>query len=254
MAKRATAALWLTGCAGVISMIGLSIYGPIPQDPGYHLFADQRQFLGIPHFFNVVSNLAFLVVGIAGVAGLRNRSGPGLPRPLRPAYFQFFIAAILTGAGSAYYHLAPGNQTLAWDRLAMALGFMAFVTIVIGEHVNLEAARRVRLPLTVVGVAAVLYWAVSESQGQGDLRLYVVVQFLPMVLVPLVLLTAPPLFGTARHLWMMLACYAGAKLFEALDLHLYELGRLVSGHTLKHLLAAYGMWFMVQAVRQRRVE
>src|SRR2546427_7692951 len=35
----------------------------IPQDPGYHLFADQRQWLRIPHTANVLSNAAFVLAG-----------------------------------------------------------------------------------------------------------------------------------------------------------------------------------------------
>ena len=51
----------------VISLAGLLLLPPISQDQSYHQFADQRTLLGVPNFWNVVSNLPFIAIGAAGL-------------------------------------------------------------------------------------------------------------------------------------------------------------------------------------------
>ena len=51
----------------VVSLATLPLLPPIAQDPTYHQFADQRTLLGIPNFWNVVSNLPFVLVGAMGL-------------------------------------------------------------------------------------------------------------------------------------------------------------------------------------------
>jgi hypothetical protein len=118
-----------------ILVVAVFFIDPIPQDPSYHAFADSRLLLKIPNFWNVMSNIPFLIVGGAGLYYVRSKNNPGLLPDLSMAYLVFFAGIFLTGIGSAYYHYAPGNSTLVWDRLPMTLGFMAFITIIIGEHI-----------------------------------------------------------------------------------------------------------------------
>ena len=47
-----------------------------------------------------------------------------------------FLGILLTGFGSAYYHLDPTISTLFWDRLPMAVSFMAILAIGIEERVD----------------------------------------------------------------------------------------------------------------------
>lgn len=198
-----------------------------------------------------MSNLPFLLVGIVGLRALREDDLPGIVRSLYPAYATFFGAAMLIAVGSAYYHLNPENSTLTWDRLPMTLGFMAFVAIILGEHVSADIARRSLLPLLLLGVLSVLYWSFTESEGHGDLRPYFAVQFLPILLIPLVLLFIPSVLSNAFYIWTVVASYAGAKVLEVLDEPIYRTSRAISGHTLKHILAAFGMYFVVLAMRHR---
>src|SRR5262245_54252564 len=79
------------------SLGGLMLLPPIPQDQDYHQFADQRIIIGIPNFWNVVSNLPFLAVGAAGLRRFRDN----------PAAIVFFLGVFLTGIGSSYYHWDP---------------------------------------------------------------------------------------------------------------------------------------------------
>lgn len=224
----------------------------IPQDPAYHQFADARILMGVDNFWNVVSNLAFCVIGAAGLWYLRVRNRPGLIDSLYPAYIVFFVGVFATGLGSSLYHLAPDNTTLVWDRLPMTISFMALFAIVIGEYVCDRGARRLLIPLILIGTATVFYWQFSEGSGSGDLRPYALVQFLPMIVIPVILLAYPSYFDSRRYYWGMFLLYAIAKLFEYFDYNLYDTGELLSGHTIKHLIAACAPALFLYGIAHRK--
>jgi hypothetical protein len=242
--------------AALIALAALAVAGallapPIAQDPAYHGFADQRLLYGIASFWNVTTNAPFLISGVWGLALLARHHDPGVLPGLRPAYAAFFTGVLLTALGSAYYHLDPSNTTLFWDRLPMTLAFMAFFAMIVGEYLSPAAGRRLLWPLLAAGILAILYWHYTESRGRGDLRAYALVQFLPMLLVPLIMLLFRSRLTGTGYLWAMLAAYLVAKLLEYLDADLYiRLG--ISGHALKHLAAALGTLFVCIAVRRRR--
>mgnify|MGYP001819647316 CR=1 FL=1 len=225
---------------------------PIPQDPAYHRFSDVRTLFGIPNFWNVTSNLPFLVVGVAGLWYLRDNADRVCVSGALVAYQVFFAGILLTAFGSAYYHLAPANETLVWDRLPMTIGFAGLLTIIIAEFVSASAARRLLVPFLLVGLASVAYWGWTESRGVGDLRPYALVQFLPMLLIPLVLLTHQPTIGERKYFWWMLLFYLVAKILEFLDPAVLSMGQLVSGHSLKHVVAAMTPAVFLYALTQRR--
>ncbi len=222
----------------MIPIVAVFFIEPIPQDPSYHEFADTRSILGIPNFWNVASNFPFLLAGGLGFYYLRSKDQPGILPELHLAYLVFFAGILLTGLGSAYYHYAPDNTTLIWDRLAMTLGFMGFLTIIIGEHISLPAAKRLLFPLVVVGAGSVAYWGLTEARGAGDLRAYAIVQFLPMLLIPLILLMYRSVFSRVNFFWFVIALYVLSKLLEYFDFNVYGFGEYISGHSLKHVVAA----------------
>lgn len=234
------------------AIIALLLLPPIAQDPAYHQFADQHALLDIPNFWNVVSNLPFLLIGWAGFRTCATDTAPGTLPELQPAYLTFFAGIGLIGPGSAYYHWHPDNISLFWDRLPMTIAFMAFTALVIGENIAERLGRRLLWPLLGGGVASVGYWVLTEDAGHGDLRPYVLVQFLPMLLIPVILLWFPSRLQPDRYLWLMLLAYGLAKLLEWLDRPVFELLAPVSGHSLKHLAAALGAYSFLLAVRRRR--
>jgi len=224
---------------------------PIPQNPQYHQFADTATLLGIPNFWNVASNILFLIVGILGL--LAHPLPPGRLPELQTPYTAFFVGIFLTGLGSGFYHWNPNNQTLVWDRLPMTLSFMAFLCIVIGEHISIRASRRLFWPLAILGVASVLYWQKTELDGHGDLRPYAVVQFLPMLLIPLILTWMPSRFSSVGYLWLAILAYGLAKLLEHFDHGLFRLLGFLGGHPLKHIAAASGAGLVYLALSRRRL-
>lgn len=227
--------------------IGVVAYGPIPQDPDYHHFSDQRTILGIPQFWNVVSNIPFAIAGVVGLAIVARRP-KGMIAENALAYVLFFVGAILVALGSSLYHLKPTNGTLLWDRLPMTISLMAFFDIVIGEHVDARLARRALIPLVAIGIASAAYWGVSEHMGRSDLRPYVIVQFLPIVLIPIILVVYPSRLTHVSTHWMVLGCYGIAKVLEHFDVAIHRVLGVMSGHPLKHVAAAASIFIVAWAL------
>ena len=240
--------VWIIVGIGLAAIVTVLFLPPIPQDPAYHDFADRRPFLGIPNALNVLSNAPFVLVGALGLAFVRRRAA----LEERTALLILFAGVGLTGFGSAYYHLAPGNVTLFWDRLPMTIVFMSLFAVIIAERISLTAGRRLLPILLLAGAGSVAYWLVGELSGAGDLRPYALVQFFPLVAIPLILLLFPPRYTRGADLLGALAWYALAKLFEALDARFFAVGGIVSGHTLKHLASAVAMYWILRMVRTRR--
>jgi hypothetical protein len=172
-------------------------------------------------------------------------------RKLRSAYLTFFVGMGLVALGSGYYHLDPSNETLVWDRLPMTVAFMAFCSIIAGERLSVQLGVSSLWPLVFLGFLSVFYWDYTEGLGRGDLRPYAVVQFLPGILIPMILLMFESRFSDNRYYWAMLGCYAFAKVTEAMDQQIFELLGQFSGHSLKHLLAALGGAIFCRALVKR---
>lgn len=229
----------------------MSSLDPIPQDPNYHLLKDQRTVFGIPNFWNIISNLPFLLAGIMGLHQLLRSRPFRFIAELRTAYLLLFLSVSFIAFGSGYYHLWPNNETLLWDRLPMTITFMALFSVIVGEFVSVRVGKLALWPLIIFGVFSVFYWHVTESNGEGDLRLYVLVQFLPLILIPLILLFFKSAFTHTSGYWLLLGTYLLAKGFEYFDGPVYSLLSLLSGHSLKHLVAALGIFFLLQAYNNR---
>ena len=226
-------------------------FPPIPQPLSYHHFADQRTWLGIPNFMDVVSNVPFLVIGVWGVLFTSNAKRAFLSPSQRWSYAVFFAGVGLTFFGSCYYHLHPTNARLVWDRLPMALGFMGLLSATIAERVNPRLAERLLLPLIITGSASVGYWSATESLGRGDLRPYLLVQFgsLLAIIAMLALFSTP--YADTWCIAVALGFYACAKLFETFDRQILRSLQIVSGHTLKHLAAGAGTCFVLLMLERR---
>jgi hypothetical protein len=231
----------------IVAVIGVMMHAPIAQPLDYHAFADRRTIFGIPNFWNVISNVPFLVFGAMGVADIARRKS----LPLKWMSLTFFGGTCLVALGSGYYHLAPSNDTLVWDRVTMAIVFMAFFSIIVAEYVSDPVGRIAFIPLEVLGVGSVAYWHITEMAGRGDLRPYVVTQYLPVILIPLMLVLFPSRLWPVRLVWTVLGTYVLAKILELLDAQVFAFGHLISGHTLKHVAAAFGAYFFLLAVKRR---
>jgi Ceramidase len=235
---------WFLGAVTVGGVAATFWFSPLPQDPTYHEFVDRRTFFGTPNFWNVVSNLPF---GLVGALGLRmlSRLPPSSPRS---AYVVFCIGVVLVGCGSAYYHYSPSTPALVWDRIPMTIALMALFSMVVHDRMSAQGGRVMLWPLVLAGAASVGHWYWSESQGQGDLRAYGVIQFLPMLLIAVMLIICHGKGLSAPWLWGALGTYAVAKVAEHFDKAMYNATGIVSGHSLKHVLGALAVLWTVFAV------
>ena len=236
----------------MLALVAAMLAPRIAQDPLYHQFADQKAFLSIPNTLNVLTNLLFAWIGVEGLYRLLRQESLPVVKEVYPAYLGFFAALILVAAGSGYYHWMPDNQTLVWDRLPMTIAFMSFFTIMLAERISVPLARTLFPVLIGVGLASILYWYLSERSGQGDLRPYALIQFLPMLLIPLILLLFASKYTRSSDIWWFLAWYLIAKVCEALDTELLNWLKLISGHSLKHIAASIGCLVFLRHLRFRR--
>ena len=239
-----------------IGVIAMWLTRPRPQVPGYHDFADTRVLWDIPHVGDVVTNLAFIVVGGWGLWFLMRPRLSGqsfIDSRERWPFRWFFASVLLIGFGSGWYHLEPDNVRLVWDRLPIAVAFMSIFAIVIAERVKLSVGLVLLGPLGAMGAASVLWWIWTEIEGQGDLRWYLMVQLYPLLTITLLLLLLPTRYTRGNRYWGVLLCYALAKVGEYLDHEIYDVAQgVVSGHNLKHLCAAAGAAWLLRMLWLRR--
>lgn len=227
--------VFLFGLAA-ISLLGLLLVPPFPQPQDYHHFADARTLLGIPNFWNVVSNLPFIAVGAIGLMQVRDRSAR-----------IFFLGVFLTGFSSSYYHWNPNDAGLFWDRLPMSVAFMAILSNVIEERIDPKVGRALLWPLVALGIASLLIWRQTD-----DLRLYGWVQFFPCVVLPLVFWLFPPRYSGTWYWFAAAGWYLLAKLLEHFDVAIHSELHIMAGHALKHVAAATACYAILRAFQTRR--
>ena len=219
------------------------LFPAVPQWQSYHDFADQRTVLGLPYALNVLSNLPFLAVGALGWLHLvRSWEEPKVALP----YALFFTGALLTAMGSAWYHLEPRDATLVWDRLPMALGFAGLAAATIADRTPVRSTVYT-VALVGVGVGSVLNWFWG-----GNLLPYLVMQASFVATALLVTVLVPSRFTHAAWLYGGAALYGTAIVCEKFDRPIAAmLGGVLSGHTLKHLLAAAALFVIYRMLLQR---
>jgi hypothetical protein len=256
MNGRARAWLWLFVFLSGVIFLAAAILPPIPQPLEYHEFADRRVFLGVPSFLNVVSNLALLFCGAAGLVFLL-RSPVTLDHTTfiqlseRWPYILLFLSVVMTCFGSAYYHWDPDNERLLWDRLPIATGITALLAATLVERVSLKVGLQALPWLILFGIGSVLYWYWSEQKGAGNLNFYIMTQFYSLLLIILLGLLLPSRYTHGTVMYRVIGLYGIAKIAESLDREIYELSGIISGHTLKHLLGALAVYWILRMLQRR---
>ncbi len=235
---------WRKGLFLLMIVLFLVLVPQIAQDANYHSFADSRTCLGITHCANVFSNLAFILVAVFSLCffhinRFKGYDSKNAPDPLLPLKKYLAYTLILVGLGSTYYHLNPENQTLVIDRMAMALCFSALITYFICLTQRLTEYGLLLFFLSLFAIYSVAYWHFSELQGQGDLRLYVIVQFGGIIYM---ILNLYKLSDRQKNAFILaIVLYGLAKLSEVYDAEIFLISEMISGHSLKHVLAALAL-------------
>lgn len=228
---------YLLTCTVVLFAIAaMIIHGPISQVADYHRFADQRTWFAIPHVADVLSNLGFAIVGAYGLQlTWRKRDHFGMQNAV-VGYRLFFASLILTAVGSSWYHLAPDNARLVCDRLPIALACGGLLAAVWYE--TMHSGRWLTTSLATFAISSVAWWRHTDLNGAGDLRPYLLLQMLPLVLVPLLQYQSRRPVGERIAFGTAIALYITAKIFEMADHAVFNALGIISGHTIKHIFAS----------------
>jgi len=247
--KNRTFLLGIVLLVTLISILIIYLLPPIPQDLAFHNFADHLSIAGIPNFWNVNSNIGFILVGVFGCrVVLRTTSSPAN----KIMFLILFLSVMLTGIGSAYYHLRPTNDRLILDRIPMTCVFMTFLSVAISQGISTRWGFILLFPLLSVGISSVLWWHYTETIGVGDLRFYGLVQFLPMLLVPLIFFLFPS--KETQKIWTHFAWIIGwyilAKFLEHYDTQILEFTHTISGHSLKHITASFATIYFISIYKE----
>jgi hypothetical protein len=208
-----------------------------------HPFIDARTLWSIPNAMDVLSNLAFVPMGLWGLWSLRK--APLVHQATRQAAGVFFVGLLLTCLSSSYYHWAPSAWGLAIDRAGMAVAFAGVLGLACAERVSLRTAPYVWASVLVAGLLAA--WL---NYALGVIAPWAVVQFGGMAVV-LWAASQPRQSGALGIRWgLLIAIYVVAKIFEMADEAVYSAtNALVSGHSLKHIAASLAALPVVYALR-----
>ncbi|MFZ6732619.1 hypothetical protein ACO0LG_11910 [Undibacterium sp. Ji42W] len=226
-----------------LAALALLLHGPIAQLAHYHDFADQSDWVGIPHAIDVLTNLGFAIAAMAGGWFLVEKYRKADVGIAFPAYCVFALSIAATTVGSSYYHLAPDDARLFWDRLPIAFACCSLLAAVRADILPSMDARKAFMELVLLLMGALM--SVVWWQQTGDLRPYLLIQGLTLVLIPLwqwiwKAERADRLaFGAAMFLYVI------AKITEMLDGQILQHLQFMSGHSLKHLLAALAAGLIV---------
>lgn len=229
----------------VALLVALAVLAPIAQPQHYHRLADTRALavgaFVLPNAADVLTSLPFTLVGGVGLLLCRGASSAQ-----RTALAIFFAGLVLTGAGSAWYHLAPTDASLMWDRLPMSVAFAGAVGAVAAERLGAASGARWLAGWLLLGLASIAVW-----RHAGDLRLYGLAQYGGFALL-LLWTRLPAVRGALRLPWsVLLAAYGVAKGFEVSDCELWVLtDGLLAGHAVKHVVTALGVVPLLWALRK----
>jgi hypothetical protein len=234
--------------AACLALHALALFGPALHLPGHgHGFADPRALWGVPFAMDVLSNLPFALAGLAGIASLLRRPGRALADVERAMAWLFFSGLVFTSLASGWYHWGPDDTGLAIDRCGMAVAFAGLLGLAAATRISERAGAA--LGLGVLGLAPL---AASAALATGNVLPWAVTQFGGMALILwfTTLRTRPAALDF--RLGFVILAYAAAKLLEMNDHAVYEFsGQLVSGHTLKHVVASLAAWPLLAALQSR---
>ena len=93
--------------------------------------------------------------------------------------------------------------------------------------------------LLILGAASMVYWRLTD-----DLRLYHIVQLLPMALILLICLLFPGRLTRLKYVVWMGLWFALATVFEQFDKTIFS-WISIGGHTIKHPVAAVAPYVVI---------
>lgn len=226
----------------ILLVSAMWLHGPIYQPEQYHEFADGRAIWGIANAMDVLSNAGFLLVGVWALLALLSRRRERVGDGVSVAYFLFAVSIFATALASSYYHFAPDNARLFWDRLPIALACASLLAAVRLDGVPSTWRAGCELALWLAAAWGSVWW----WQSTADLRPYLALQVMAIVLIPLWQLLNDARSSQRSAFAWTIALYVVAKVCELADAAILTHLIWVSGHSLKHVLSALAAWVLLR--------
>jgi hypothetical protein len=230
-------ALVLLAALTLAALVGLLAWGPVPLDADVHRYAEARRWLGLPNAGNVLANLPLLLVGLWGWRVTRDS---GWAAPLRRAWMGFHACVAGGSLIAATYHVAPNAAGYVLAQIAMSAAFVLLTLGMLAERVHVRfGARPFATTVALLGAATLVALA-SGATGDGaiDLRPFLLLQLLPVLLIPAGALSLPGTHTRASDWLLMLVAYAAAQGFHFADAAIHAATGGLGGHALMHLALA----------------
>jgi hypothetical protein len=247
MASKMTSREWALAASALVLLVVAAVGPHIGAPANYHHFVDDRSWLGLPGAGDVLSNIGFLIAGAMGAWCLWRLPPRSLTNMERAMAALFFAGLVATSACSSWYHLHPDEARLMVDRSGMAIAFAGLLGLAVTTRVGERAGA-----LTGLGLLLVAPWTIHIA-ASGELLPWAVLQFGGMVALCALACVRPLALALPVHCAAIVAIYAVAKLAEVGDAAVFEFtGHVVSGHTMKHLIAAFAAWPLIAALNARR--
>ena len=238
--------------AAVMALLAAAVFGPaVAQSVHHHDFADRRVWGSVPFAMDVLTNLPFALWGAIGLGAVVSliRQSKSLAGQLALAAV-FFGGLLLTASASAWYHWLPNDSGLALDRLGMTVAFAGLLGLAAAGRISLRAGWSLAASILVLGSLSIWVWATT-----ANVLPWALLQFGGMAMV-VCLAFVKALPGALPVRWgVVIAIYVLAKLAEVADHQIYDLtSHLVSGHSLKHVVASLAACPVLAALQGWMVE
>ncbi len=219
---------------------------PMADNPSYFDFADTRILWTISHAGDVLSNIPFFFVGLLGLLNTCSKKSL-LLNEYKHCLSILALGTILTCFGSIYFHLNPNLYTLFWDRLPMTIGFTGLIGLLITDRIGLKIGFFSCYLLVAMGLFSIIGWHNSWL----DLRPYLSLQYGCLIFALLIVFFTPSNVIKNSSVLIALILYVLAKVTELYDRIIFDQLHFMSGHTLKHLLAAIAILVIFQPLTYR---
>jgi 1-acyl-sn-glycerol-3-phosphate acyltransferase len=213
----------------------------------YLHFADQRMLVGLPQAMDTLSNLPFAIAGLVGLFTLKGRA-PSLEKRFG---LLFFLGLIATSIFSSWFHQNPTEPLrLAADRFGMLIAFTGIVGLACSYYVSRNLAYVVATStasLGIIGIYSALHY--------DSITVWAITQLGSLALLLALGIRARLNPGNEKSLGLLFlgVVYAAAKAFEMADQPVFIwTEQIISGHSLKHIVASLAAWPILQFFRTEK--
>jgi hypothetical protein len=99
-----------------------------------------------------------------------------------------------------------------------------------------------------IGISSILLWHFT-----GDLRPYMFFKHEPIIFIIVLLVFTTGAYDRSKDYFIALGLFLAATIIELADKQVFEILNVISGHTIKHLLAGLACWYLFKMIQNRQI-